>query len=100
VVLASAVSYVGNNRGRMKYPAYRRLGLPISSAPVDSAIKQRNRRVKGGERPWLKEGAEAVLRVRAAYRSEDGRADRYRARPRPYARAVGSGRLGRSARTQ
>jgi hypothetical protein len=99
-VLSETVTYVENNRGRMKYPEYRRLGLPISSAPVESTIKQLNRRVKGSEKFWLKGGAEAVLQVRAAYLSEDDRAERYWRRPRPYARAVGNGRLGRPARAQ
>jgi hypothetical protein len=99
-VLADAVTYVENNRGRMKYPEYWRQGLPISSAPVESAIKQLNRRVKGSEKFWLKGGAEAILQVRAAYLSEDDRAERYWTRPRPYARAVGNGRLGRPARAQ
>ena len=99
-VLADAVTYVTNNRERMNYPEYRRQGLPISSAPVESAIKQLNRRVKGSEKFWLQGGAEAVLQVRAAYLSEDDRADRYWKRPRPYARAVGTGRLGRPARAQ
>jgi hypothetical protein len=97
-VLQEAVTYVEHNRGRMNYPDYRRQGLPISSAPVESAIKQLNRRVKGSEKFWLKDGAEAILQVRAAYLSEDDRAEHYWARPRPTARAVGSGRLGRRAR--
>jgi hypothetical protein len=99
-VLAEAVTSAGHNRGRRKYPEYRRQGLPISSAPVESAIKQLNRRVKGGEKFWLKGGAEAVLQVRAAYLSEDDRPARYGSRPRPSARAVGEGRIGRSARAQ
>ena len=96
-VAAETLTYVENNRGRMNYPEYRRLGLPISSAPVESVIKQLNRRVKGSEKFWLKEGAEAVLQVRAAYLSEDGRAERYWQRPRPYRHAVGGGRLPRPA---
>jgi hypothetical protein len=94
-VAAETLTYVENNRGRMNYPEYRRLGLPISSAPVESVIKQLNRRVKGSEKFWLEAGAEAVLQVRAAYLSEDGRAERYWQRPRPYRRAVGGGRLRR-----
>jgi hypothetical protein len=92
-VVAEARGYVENNRGRMDYPQYRRLGLPISSAPVESVIKQVNRRMKGTEKFWLEGGAEAILQVRAAYLSEDGRSERYWARPRPYAPAVGKGRL-------
>lgn len=94
-ILEGAVTYVGNNRERMKYAEYRKQGLPISSAPVESVIKQLNGRVKGSEKFWLDGGAEAVLQVRAAYLSEDGRAERYSRRPRPRGRAVGGGRLGR-----
>lgn len=97
-VLAETVTYVRNNRERMKYPEYRRQGLPIFSALVESTIKQLNRRIKGSEKFWLTTGAEAILQVRAAYLSEDERAGRYWSRPRPYARAVGNGRLKRPAR--
>ena len=72
-VAAEALRYVENNRSRMDYPRYRRLGLPISSAAVESMIKQVNRRLKGTEKFWLEGGAEAMLQVRAAYLSEDGR---------------------------
>jgi hypothetical protein len=99
-VVADTLGYVENNRGRMDYPRYRQLGLPISSAPVESVIKQLNRRVKGSEKFWLTGGAEAIFQVRAAYLSEDGRATRSWARPRPYARAVGGGRLRRVAAPQ
>jgi hypothetical protein len=92
-VLAEAVTYVTNNRERMDYPRYRRLGLPICSAPVESTIKQVNRRIKGSEKFWLQDGAEAVLQVRAAYLSQDDRARRLWDQPRPYARAVGAKRL-------
>jgi hypothetical protein len=94
-VVWEAIGYVTNNRDKMDYPRYRQLGLPISSASVESTIKQVNRRVKGSEKFWLEGGGEALLQVRAAYLSEDGRADRYWAEPRPRGRAVGSGRLGR-----
>jgi len=92
-IVKDALGYVQNNRSRMDYPRYRRLGLPTSSAPVESTIKQINRRVKGSEKFWLSSGAEAILQLRAAYLSEDDRANTYWSRPRPYARAVGTGRL-------
>lgn len=73
--LARAVEYVRNNAGRMDYPRYRREGLPITSTLVESLIKQINQRMKGTEKFWTRGGAEAVLQVRAAYLSEDGRAE-------------------------
>lgn len=36
-----------------------------------------NRRVKGSEKFWSEAGAEAILQVRAAFLSEDGRPDRH-----------------------
>jgi len=92
-VVRDTLGYVQNNRARMDYPRYRRLGLPTSSAPVESTIKQINRRVKGSEKFWLNGGAEAILQLRAAYLSEDDRATTYWSRPRPYARSAGAGRL-------
>lgn len=92
-LLHAAAGYVEHNLTRIDYPRYRRLGLPISSAPVESLIKQFNRRVKGTEKFWLEKGVEAVLQVRAAYLSEDGRAERYWSMPRPHYPAVGRARL-------
>lgn len=89
-------TYVANNRERMNYPEYRRLGLPISSAPVESTIKQINRRVKGSEKFWLTDGAEAILQLRAAQLSQDDRWGRNWLRPRPH-RAVGTHRLSQAA---
>ena len=86
-------TYVNNNRQRMNYPEYRCLGLPVSSAPVESTIKQINRRIKGSEKFWLEGGAEAMLQLRAAQLSQDDRWKRYWARPRKHRRAVGAGRL-------
>ncbi|MCX5670341.1 MAG: hypothetical protein NTU94_03335 [Planctomycetota bacterium] len=66
-VVASTLAYVNRNRQRMDYPRYRRHGLPVRSAAVESLIKQVNRRVKGTEEFWRRGGAETVLAVRAAY---------------------------------
>ncbi len=90
------ITYVSNNRERMDYPEYRRLGLPISSAPVESTIKQINRRVKGSEKFWLTAGAEAMLQLRAAQLSDDDRWSTNWKRPRPH-RAVGAHRLAQAA---
>jgi hypothetical protein len=93
VIVADAARYVENNVTRMDYPRYRKLGLPISSAPMESVVKQFNRRIKGREKFWLKSGAEDVLQVRAAYLSDDDRTERYWAAPRPHYRAVGRNHL-------
>jgi hypothetical protein len=95
--IEETLTYVTNHRQRMDYPEYRRLGLPISSAPVESTIKQINRRVKGSEKFWLEGGAEAILQLRAAQLSQDGRWDRNWSRPRKHRRAAGSGRLAQAA---
>lgn len=90
-VVKLALAYVERNRDRMDYPRYRRMGLPVSSSLVESLIKQINHRVKGTEQFWNNGGLEAVLQVRAAYLSEDGRAEDFHDR-RPHAPAVGRNR--------
>jgi hypothetical protein len=76
--LVDAVRYLTNNRSRMDYPTYRRLGLPVTSSPMESLVKQMNLRVKGTEMFWDDPaGAEAILRLRAASLSDDGRLDRH-----------------------
>ena len=75
----------------MDYARYRREGLPVTSAAVESLVKQFNQRVKGTEKFWNKGGAECVLQIRAAYLSEDDRAQRFHD-GRPRARAVGRNR--------
>lgn len=88
-VLAETLSYLRNNAGRMDYPRYRREGLPTTSSLVESLVGEFNARVKGKQKFWNRPaGAEAVLQVRAALLSEDGRLERYFAeRPgNPYRR--------------
>ena len=76
--MTDAIRYLGNNRDRMGYPRYRCLGLPVTSAPMESLIKQMNARVKGTEMFWDEPmGAEAIVHLRAAALSEDGRLDDY-----------------------
>jgi hypothetical protein len=90
--LAEALAYLRNNAGRMDYPRYRRDGLPTTSSLVESLAGEFNARVKGRQEFWNRpEGAEAILQVRAALLSEDGRLERYFAeRPgSPYRRRAG-----------
>ena len=66
-ILGDTIGYFENNAERMNYPAYRREGLPITSALMESFVKELNQRVKGTEKFW-NDGASgaAILQVRAA----------------------------------
>ncbi len=76
--VAEALSYLSHNAARMDYPRYRREGLPITSSLVESLVGQFNARVKSRQKYWNRpEGAEAILQLRAALLSEDGRWERY-----------------------
>lgn len=68
-LLADAIRYVTNQQSRMKYADYRREGLPITSAYIESTIKQVNRRVKGTEKFWSV-NADPMLQLRADAISE------------------------------
>jgi hypothetical protein len=76
-ILVQELGYLENNRERMDYPRYRQLGLPWTSSHVESTVKLFNRRVKGSEKFWGESGAEAILQLRAAFLSEDGRFARH-----------------------
>ena len=77
-VLAEGLNYLRNNQKRMDYPRYRREGLPSTSSLVESLVGEFNTRVKGKQKFWNRPaGAEAILQVRAALLSEDGRLERY-----------------------
>ena len=71
-IVARTITYLGNNLTRMDYPGYRRQGLPVTTAWMESLVKELNYRVKGTERFWNDpEGAEAILQVRAAALRDD-----------------------------
>jgi hypothetical protein len=73
-ILAKTITYLGNNAARMRYPEYRRNGLPVTTAWMESLVKEMNYRVKGTEMFWNDpEGAEAILQVRAAALCDDER---------------------------
>ncbi len=70
-IVAASLTYLENNRRRMRYDVYRRRGLPITSSYVESAVKQFNQRAKGTEKFWTEEGAEAILQLRGDSLSEN-----------------------------
>ncbi|HWD40960.1 MAG TPA: hypothetical protein VG944_19080 [Fimbriimonas sp.] len=73
-IIQTTITYLENNRKRMNYPEYRRAGLPVSSAMIESLIKEINYRVKGTEKFWNRpDGAEHILQVRAAALGDDDR---------------------------
>jgi len=71
--------YLRNNATRMDYARYRQEGLPVTSAPMESLVKQMNLRVKGTEMFWNDgpKGGEAILQIRSAALSDDGRLETY-----------------------
>lgn len=74
--IADAIRCLGNQRSRMNYPEYRRLGLPITSSHIESTIKRINRRMKGTEKFWDK-GAEPLLHLVADHLSPPQQLTRY-----------------------
>ena len=76
--VAEALSYLSHNADRMAYPRYRQQGLPITSSLAESLVGEFNARVKSRQKYWNRPaGAEAMLQLRAAVLSEDGRLERY-----------------------
>ena len=75
-VIANDLEYFKEHQPHMNYGEYRRRGWPIGSGPTEAAVKQFNKRVKGTEQFWG-DGIEAILALRALWRSEDQRWERY-----------------------
>jgi hypothetical protein len=71
MVVERARTYLSNNQQRMQYDRYRRLGLPLTSSYVESAVKQFNQRAKGTEKFWGEAGAEGILQLRGDHLSDD-----------------------------
>jgi hypothetical protein len=73
--LQELVTYLENNQQHMDYPRYRALGLPVGSGQVEAQCKTLvgARCKQAGMRNWTYQGAEAVLRLRAA--RQDGSFD-------------------------
>ena len=77
VIVAGTLTYLRNQQSRMNYPEYRKLGLPITSSPIESTVKQINYRMKGTEKFWTRGGGEAMLQLRADQLSDTNPLDLY-----------------------
>jgi hypothetical protein len=97
-IVARVLGYLEDNRERMDYPRYRREGLPWTTSHIESTVKVFNRRVKGTEKFWGEVGGEAILQLRAAFLSEDGRLDRHlKERPSSPFRNYKARKIGKAA---
>ena len=68
--IATERNYFIRNQHRMDYQKVASLNLPIGSGAMESAIRRVvNLRMKGASIYWLKETAEAMLMLRAYYKS-------------------------------
>lgn len=99
-IVHESLTYLTNNRARMKYAEYRRAGLPVTSSLVESLIKEFNWRVKGTEKFWNRpeeprtsrrtarpvrgsehtlpnQSGESILQVRAALLCDHNRLEKY-----------------------
>lgn len=74
--VASSLGYMTNQRERMKYDEYRKKGLPITSSPIESTVKQINRRIKGTEKFWC-EGTDPMLHLVADRLSQTNVTDKF-----------------------
>ena len=74
-ILATTINYLENNQDRMKYPEYRQAGLPVTTAWMESLVKEMNYRVKGTEMFWNDPDAQRgdLYEVRAASLCDDER---------------------------
>ena len=64
-IVSKALTYLQNHQSQMRYPEYRKLGLPITSSHMESTIKELNYRIKGTEKFWSSEGGASVLQLKS-----------------------------------
>ncbi len=60
-IIATTITYLENNQKRMHYPEYRRQGLPVTTAWMESLVKEVNYRERDGDVLERPRGAEAIL---------------------------------------
>jgi len=76
--LLDAYRYLTTNQSRMDYARYRQLGLPVTTALMESLVKEINQRAKGTEMFWNDpDGGEYILQIRSAALCDDDRLSLY-----------------------
>jgi hypothetical protein len=75
--LRKKLGYFEKHQEHMKYDVYRARGWPIGSGNVEAGIKGFNKRVKGTDQFWTKDGLESILALRAMWMCQDQRWERY-----------------------
>ena len=72
-IVSENLTYFQRHQHQMNYPEYRRRGWPIGSGVTEAGVKQFNKRVKGTEQFWSRDGGEAILALRALWLTSDER---------------------------
>lgn len=68
--MATCIGYFTRNHGRFAYPRMHRLGLPMGSGAMESAIRRVvNLRIQGASIYWLPANVEAILMLRSFYKA-------------------------------
>ena len=75
-IVRRELGYFAKHQEHMHYDIYRRKGWPIGSGNTEAGVKTFNKRVKGTEQRWRLPGVEAILALRAAWKSQDARWER------------------------
>ena len=75
-ILRRELGYFEKHQEHMSYDIYRSKGWPIGSGNTEAGVKTFNKRVKGTEQRWRIPGVEAILALRAAWKSQDARWER------------------------
>ncbi len=69
-VVQEAITYLTNNQERMRYATFRAAGLQVGSGSIESGCKQViGTRLKQAGMRWSREGARAVAKARAWWKS-------------------------------
>jgi len=63
VILDNYINHLSENKDRLQYKKFRKCQYPIGSGCVESAVKLFGKRIKGTEKQWSEEGAEAILHL-------------------------------------